>query len=313
MKRALVFPGQGSQKIGMGKGLYDAFTEAKAVFQEVDEALKQDLSKLIFEGSEEDLKLTENAQPALMTVSMAVVRVLEKQGKLDLARFASYVAGHSLGEFAALCAAGSFSLADTAKLLRLRGKAMQQAVPAGVGGMVALLGVDVEKAAEIAAEAAQGDVCASANDNAPGQVVISGHVAALDRAIAIAAAQGFKRSVRLPVSAPFHSPLMQPAAEAIREALANVTMRDSSIPIVPNATATATSDSALLRELLVRQVTGPVRWRETVLYMKGKGVEQIVECGSGSVLAGLVKRIDKELPAVSLHAPEDIEAFLKTL
>lgn len=311
MKRAFVFPGQGSQKIGMGKALADAFAEARAVFEEVDETLGRNLSALMFEGSEDELKMTENAQPALMAVSLAVIRVLTKQGGFALQDKASFVAGHSLGEYAALCAAESFTLADTARLLRKRGQAMQKAVPAGIGAMTALMGADIEAAREIAALAAQGEICVAANDNAPGQVVLSGHAAAIDRAIAIAAEKGFKRSVKLPVSAPFHSPLMQPAAEAMREALADVALQMPVVPVIPNVTARATQDPEEIRKLLVEQITGAVRWRESVLFMKEQGVEQLVECGSGSVLAGLTKRIDKEITALSLQTPADIEAFLK--
>ncbi len=311
MTRALVFPGQGSQSIGMGKALFDAFAEAREVFEEVDAVLGQKLSKLMFEGSEDELKLTENTQPALMAVSLAVVRVLDKQGKFSLPRAAQFVAGHSLGEYAALCAAGAFTLADTAKLLRKRGQAMQQAVPAGVGTMAALIGVDIVAAQEIAAAAAQGEVCVAANDNGPGQVVISGHAAAVDRAIAIAAERGFKRSVKLPVSAPFHSPLMQPAADVMRAALAEVQIKAPVVPVVANVTAEAVTDPNVIRDLLVKQVTGSVRWRESVLFMKAKGVTQLVECGAGKVLTGMAKRIDKDMTAVSLSTPEDIETFLK--
>ena len=313
MKRALVFPGQGSQAIGMGQALSLAFTEAKEVFQEVDDALGQKLSQLMFAGSPDDLKLTENAQPALMAVSMAVMRVLDKQGGFRLPDAATFVAGHSLGEYSALCAAGAFSLADTARLLKKRGLAMQQAVPVGIGGMAALIGVDLPVAQEIAKEAAQGEVCTAANDNAPGQVVISGHAAAIDRAITIAAERGFKRSVKLPVSAPFHCSLMKPAADVMEKALSDVTMRAPVIPLVANVTAEATSDATTIRELLVQQVTGSVRWRESVIYMKGCGVEQLVECGAGTVLAGLARRIDKEMASASMHTPEEIEAFLKSL
>jgi len=313
MSRALVFPGQGSQSVGMGKALSDAFLEAREVFQEVDSALNQNLSKIMFEGSEEDLKLTENAQPALMAASMAVIRVLEKQGGFKLPEAASFVAGHSLGEYAALCAAKSLTLADTARLLRKRGQAMQQAVPVGVGGMAALIGVDMQAASDIAAEAAQGEVCVAANDNAPGQVVISGHMAAIDRAIEIAAQRGFKRSVKLPVSAPFHSPLMQPAADVMREALAAVEISMPVVPVVANVTASAISEPSMIRDSLVQQVTGSVKWRESVIYMKNQGVSNLVECGSGAVLAGLTRRIDKEIAAVSLSKPEDIEAFLKEI
>lgn len=310
MKRALVFPGQGSQQIGMGKALFDAFAEAREVFQEVDDALGQKLSALMFAGDPEELKLTANAQPALMAVSIAVMRVLAKQGSFRLPDAAAYVAGHSLGEYSALCAAGSLTLADTARLLRLRGEAMQKAVPVGIGGMAALIGVDRPVAEEIANEAARAEVCAAANDNAPGQVVISGHMAAIDRAIAIAAERGFKRSVKLPVSAPFHCALMQPAADTMEAALAKVAIKPPCVPLVANVTAEATSEAETIRDLLVEQVTGSVRWRESMLYLKAQGVEQLVECGVGTVLAGLAKRIDKELTAVSVHTPEEIEKFL---
>ncbi len=313
MNRAVVFPGQGSQNVGMGQALAGGFAEAREVFQEVDEALGQNLTKLMFEGPAEDLKLTENAQPALMAVSIAVIRVLDRQGNFRLPQAAKFVAGHSLGEYSALCAAGSLTLADTARLLKQRGQAMQQAVPVGLGTMAALIGVDLTVAAEIAAAAAQGEVCTAANDNAPGQVVISGHTAAVDRAIAIAAERGFKRSVKLPVSAPFHCSLMQPAADVMQTALASVTIKPPSVPLIANVTAEAVTDGNKIRDLLVKQVTGAVRWRESVLYMKANGIEQLVECGSGSVLAGLTRRIDKELAAVSLQTPEDIEGFLKNV
>ncbi|HEU0118865.1 MAG TPA: ACP S-malonyltransferase [Alphaproteobacteria bacterium] len=311
MKRAFIFPGQGSQAVGMGQALAGAFAEAREVFQEVDEALQQKLTKLMFEGPNDDLKLTENAQPALMAVSMAVIRILEKQGQYKLADNAKFVAGHSLGEYSALCAAGTFTLTDTARLLKTRGQAMQKAVPVGIGTMAALIGVDMAQAQDIASAAAGREVCTAANDNAPGQVVISGHVAAVDRAMAIAAERGFKRSVKLPVSAPFHCSLMEPAAEIMHEALSRVAMKSPVVPLVANVTAEAVSNVETIRDLLVQQVTGAVRWRESVLYMKAQGVEQLVECGSGNVLAGLTKRIDKELPATSLQTPEDIENFLK--
>jgi [acyl-carrier-protein] S-malonyltransferase len=313
MKRALVFPGQGSQAVGMGQALALAFAEARDVFEEVDGALSQNLTKLMFEGPADDLKLTENAQPALMAVSMAVIRVLEKQGKFSLPSAASFVAGHSLGEYSALCAAGSFTLADTARLLKKRGQAMQQAVPVGVGTMAALIGVTLEDAQKIAADAAQGQVCTAANDNAPGQVVISGHSEAVDRAIAIAAERGFKRSIKLPVSAPFHCSLMQPAADVMARALEEVAIKAPSVPVVANVTASAVNDPAQIKKLLVEQVTGAVRWRESVLYIKDQGVQQLVECGAGSVLAGMTKRIDKEITATSLGTPEEIDAFLKSI
>jgi [acyl-carrier-protein] S-malonyltransferase len=313
MSRAFVFPGQGSQAVGMGRELAEAFAEARHVFQEVDEALKQNLSKLMFEGPDDQLTLTENAQPALMAVSMAVVRVLEGQGKLDLSQAATFVAGHSLGEYSALAAAGTFTLADTARLLKLRGQSMQKAVPVGVGAMAALLGAEFEQAKEIAAEAAQGQVCEAANDNGAGQVVVSGHKEAVERAIKIAQEKGIKRAVLLPVSAPFHCALMQPAADAMADALAKVEMKAPKVPVVANVVASAVSDPETIRDLLVKQVTGTVRWREGVLYMKEQGVTQLVELGSGKVLSGLAKRIDKELSGVAVGAPADIEAFLASL
>lgn len=309
--RAYVFPGQGSQTVGMGRELAGAFIEAKELFQEVDDALSQKLSQLMFEGPEGDLTLTENAQPAIMAVSMAVMRVLEKQGGLNLATAAKFVAGHSLGEYSALCAAGSISLADTARLLKLRGQAMQKAVPVGVGAMAALLGLDFAAARAVAEEAAQGQICTAANDNADGQVVVSGHAEAIDRAIAVAAGKGAKRSVKLPVSAPFHCSLMQPAADAMRAALAETIIKPPVVPLVANVTAAATSDVEAIRTQLVEQVCGTVRWRESVLFMKSQGVTELIECGAGKVLGGLVKRIDKEMTAQSLGSPADIEAFLK--
>lgn len=316
MTRAFVFPGQGSQAVGMGRELAEAFEVARLTFEEVDDALNQRLSRLMFEGPDADLTLTENAQPALMAVSVAVMRVLKDQGGLDIGKHAAFVAGHSLGEYSALCAAGSFSLADTARLLKLRGQAMQKAVPVGKGAMAALLGAELEQAQAIAADAAQGaegDVCTVANDNSSGQVVISGHAEAIDRAIVLAAERGLKRSVRLPVSAPFHCPLMQPAADAMADALANVTISAPAVPVVANVTASAVSDPNTIRRLLVEQVTGMVRWRESVLFMKEQGVDSLVELGSGKVLSGLAKRIDKELAGTSVQGPADVESFLKTL
>ncbi|QCG98465.1 ACP S-malonyltransferase [Azospirillum sp. TSA2s] len=313
MTRAFVFPGQGSQAVGMGRELAEAFEVARHTFEEVDDALNQRLSRLMVEGPEADLTLTENAQPALMAVSVAVMRVLASEGGVDLSKHATFVAGHSLGEYSALCAAGAFSLGDTARLLKLRGQAMQKAVPVGKGAMAALLGADLDQAQAIAADAAQGEVCSIANDNSVGQVVISGSADAIDRAIALAAERGLKRSVRLPVSAPFHCSLMQPAADAMAEALANVTISAPVVPVVANVTASAVSDPNAIRRLLVEQVTGMVRWRECVLSMKEQGVERLVEVGSGKVLAGLTKRIDKDLAAVSVGTPADVESFLKTL
>ncbi len=313
MTRAFVFPGQGSQAVGMGRELAEAFPVARQLFQEVDDALSQKLSVLMFEGPEDQLTLTENAQPALMAVSMAVVRVLEAEGKLDLAKAAAFVAGHSLGEYSALAAAGTFSVADTARLLKIRGQAMQKAVPVGVGAMAALLGSELEQAKEIAALAAEGEVCEAANDNGGSQVVLSGHKSAVDRAIKIAAEKGIKRAIPLPVSAPFHCALMQPAADAMEEALAKVDMQAPRVPLVANVTAAKVTDPAAIRDLLVRQVTGTVRWRESVLFMKAEGVTSLVELGSGKVLGGLAKRIDKELSGSSVGTPADIEAFLKSL
>jgi [acyl-carrier-protein] S-malonyltransferase len=313
MARAFVFPGQGSQAVGMGRELAEAFPTAREVFGEVDEALGQNLSKLMFEGPESDLTLTENAQPALMAVSMAVVRVLEKDGGLKLAEACGFVAGHSLGEYSALAAARTFSLADTARLLKIRGQAMQKAVPVGQGAMAALLGMDLETARAVAAEAAQGEVCEAANDNGGGQVVVSGAKAAVERAIQVAAAKGARRSVMLPVSAPFHCALMQPAADAMAEALAKVDMLTPCVPLVANVTASRATLPEEIRDLLVRQVTGTVRWRESVLYMKEQGIDTLVELGSGKVLSGLAKRIDKDVAGVAVNTPADIESFLKSL
>jgi len=315
MMRAFIFPGQGSQAVGMGKALADAFVPAREVFQEIDDALSQRLSKLMWEGPESDLVLTENAQPAIMAASMAVIRVLEREGGLDLAKHARLVAGHSLGEYTALCAAGAFTLADAARLLKVRGQAMQQAVPVGEGGMSALLGAEIEQAEDLAKEcaAATGGVCVVANDNAPGQVVISGTKAAIDKAPEIAKAKGIKRAMALNVSAPFHSPMMQPAADRMAEELAKVTIRPPAVPVVANVTAEEVSEPETIRRLLVEQITARVRWRESVLAFRGLGVETTVEAGGNKVLTGMVKRIDKELQNVTLDAPADIEAFARTL
>jgi [acyl-carrier-protein] S-malonyltransferase len=315
MIRAFVFPGQGSQAVGMGRALAEAFPAAKHVFEEVDDALKQKLSKLMFEGPEGDLTLTENAQPALMAVSQAVLKVLETEGKWTLSAKARFVAGHSLGEYSALAATGSLSLQDAARLLKLRGQAMQKAVPVGVGAMAALLGLDLPQAQEIAEAAAKetGKVCSAANDNSPGQVVVSGHKEAVERAIALAAEKGAKRSVLLPVSAPFHCALMQPAADAMRDALDKATVNVPAVPVIANVTAQPVSDPEQIRKLLVEQVTSTVRWRESIETMKQEGVTRIFELGSGKVLAGLVKRIDREIEASSAGTPEDIEATLKAL
>jgi [acyl-carrier-protein] S-malonyltransferase len=315
MTRAFIFPGQGSQAVGMGKALAEAFAPARAVFQEVDEALGQKLSKLMWEGPESDLVLTENAQPAIMAASMAIVRTLQKEAGLDLARHARLVAGHSLGEYSALCAAGAFSLADAARLLKARGRAMQSAVPVGEGGMSALLGAEIDQAEALAKEcaAATGGVCVVANDNAPGQVVISGTRAAIDRAPEIAKTMGIKRAMALNVSAPFHCPLMQPAADRMAEALAAVTIRPLAVPVMANVTAAETVEPETIRRLLVEQITGRVRWRESVLAFRGLGVTTTVEMGGNKVLTGMVKRIDKDLATVTLDTPADVEAFAKGL
>jgi [acyl-carrier-protein] S-malonyltransferase len=318
MTRAFVFPGQGSQAVGMGRELAAAFPAAREVFEEVDEALKHKLSKIMFEGPESELVLTANAQPALMAVSVAVVRVLQSEAKLDLGKHARFVAGHSLGEYSALAAARTFSLADTARLLRLRGEAMQKAVPVGTGAMAALLGLDLEAAQAVARDAAKNpegkdEVVQAANDNAPGQVVVSGAKAAVERALEIAKTKGAKRAILLPVSAPFHCALMQPAADAMAEALERTTMAPPLVPLVANVTASSVSDPQTIRDLLVKQVTAMVRWRESCLYMKGQGVTTLVELGAGKVLTGLARRIDGELSGVAVNGPADIEAFVKTL
>jgi len=315
MTRAFIFPGQGSQAVGMGQALAESFAAARLVFEEVDDALGQKLSKLMFEGPEADLTLTENAQPALMAVSFAVLRVLETEGGWRLADKAGYVAGHSLGEYSALAAAGALALPDAARLLKLRGQAMQKAVPVGAGAMAAMLGPDLEQVQKIAKQAADETklVCGVANDNSPGQVVVSGAKAAVERAMAIATEQGVKRSVLLPVSAPFHCALMQPAADAMQEALAATKIRQPVVPVIANVTAQPVSDPATITRLLVTQVTATVRWRESVLAMKSLGVSKALELGAGKVLAGLVKRIDKEIEALSVGAPADLEAALKAL
>jgi [acyl-carrier-protein] S-malonyltransferase len=297
----------------MGRDLGAAFASAREVFQEVDEALGQNLSRLMFEGPESDLTLTENAQPALMAVSLAVVRVLEREGGIHLPDRARFVAGHSLGEYSALCAAGSLPLSETAKLLRTRGRAMQEAVPVGVGAMAALLGADLALAETIVREAAQGEVCEAANDNAPDQVVISGAREAIERALVIAKERGVKRGILLPVSAPFHSSLMAPAAKAMETALNDAPIATPNVPVIANVTARPATEPNEIRRLLVAQVTGRVCWRESVLTMKEAGVVRLVELGAGKVLAGLARRIDRDLGAVSISSPADVEAFLKIL
>ncbi|NVJ99807.1 MAG: ACP S-malonyltransferase [Alphaproteobacteria bacterium] len=312
MTRALVFPGQGSQFVGMGKSLADAFEPARLVFEEVNDALSQDLSKIMWEGPEDDLRLTENTQPALMAHSLAVIRILE-DGGLKVADIASHVAGHSLGEYSALASAGAFSVADAARLLKLRGQAMQRAVPVGEGAMAAILGLSLEDVAAVAEAAAQGQVVVAANDNADGQVVVSGHKAAVERAIEIAKEKGAKRGVLLPVSAPFHCPLMQPAADEMKGALADVTIERPVVPVIANVLAAPVSEPEGIRNLLVEQVTGAVRWRESVASMGSLGISQLVEVGAGKVLSGLTRRIDRDLATANMQEPADIEAFTASL
>ncbi|MEE4012440.1 ACP S-malonyltransferase [Roseibium sp. FZY0029] len=312
MTIAFTFPGQGSQGVGMGKALADAFPEAKAVFDEVDEALGQKLSDVMWTGPEETLTLTANAQPALMAVSLATMRVLEARG-LDLAGSVSFVAGHSLGEYSALAAAGSLDIATAAKLLRVRGDAMQNAVPVGQGAMAALLGLEFDVAVEVAEAAAQGEVCQAANDNAPGQVVVSGHLAAVERAVEIAKAKGARRAVMLPVSAPFHCSLMGPAAEKMAEALANAEIRSPAVPLVANVLARPITDANEIRDRLVQQVTGTVRWRESITWLAENGVDTFVEIGTGKVLTGMVKRIAKEATGIAVNSPEDIDSLMEKI
>lgn len=314
MKYAFVFPGQGSQFVGMGKELAENFKTAKEVFQEVNDALSQDLFKLMVEGPENELTLTANAQPALMANSMAIVRVLEKDFGVKLKDKAAFVAGHSLGEYSAACAAGVFSLEDTAKLLRIRGDAMQKAVPVGVGGMAAVMGVsfkDVQALAEACAD--EDNLCVAANDNADGQVVLSGHLKAIEKAVEIASEFGAKRCIKLPVSAPFHSLLMQPAAEVMARALMQVEARDAQIPLIANVLASAITDHKEIVKRLVEQVTGSVRWRESVMYMKEQGVTDVAELGAGKVLANIIKRSDKEMNAFSVGSAAEIEELAKNL
>jgi len=318
MSLAFVFPGQGSQAVGMGLALAEAFPVARQTFEEVDDALGQKLSRLMFQGPDDELRLTANAQPALMAVSMAAVRVLESEGNLRLAAKAAYVAGHSLGEYSALAAVGSLQVADAARLLRRRGQAMQEAVPVGEGAMAALLGLDLAAAQAVAEEARAGsegkvEVCQAANDNAPGQVVISGHTAAVERACEIAKTKGAKRALLLPVSAPFHCSLMAPAADVMAEALAAVTVAMPEVPLVANVTASHLSDPEEIRRKLVEQVTGMVRWRESVAYMAAQGVETVIELGAGKVLTGLNKRIERALTAQGAETPQEIEAVLAQL
>ena len=313
MSRAFLFPGQGSQAVGMGAELAEAFAVAREVFQEVDDGLSQPLSRLMFGGSESDLALTENAQPALLAVSLAVVRVIEKEAGKRLSETADFVAGHSLGEYAALAAAGSISLAETARLVKRRGQAMQEAVPVGRGAMAAVLGLDLEAVKSVAEAASAGEVCTPANDNAPGQIVVSGHKTAVQRAIAIAAERGAKRSILLPVSAPFHCALMAPAADVMAESLAQISILPPRLPLVANVTAAQVTEPERIRGLLVDQVTGLVRWRESVVYMRDRGVSIFFELGAGKILTGLGRRIDPDLDGLAVGTPAQIDTLVERL
>ncbi len=313
MSRAFVFPGQGSQEVGMGRELAEAFPAARLVFEEVDDALEQRLSRIMFEGPAEELTLTENTQPALMAVSMALIKVLEEEGSLTVADATAYVAGHSLGEYSALAAAGSLTLADTARLLKTRGEAMQAAVPVGQGAMAAILGLDLADVEEVAAAAAEDQVCDVANDNSDGQVVVSGHTEAVERAVDIAKEKGARRAVLLTVSAPFHCQLLDPAADIMTYALASADVKPPTPPVVANVTAQPVSEPDDIRSLLIEQVTHRVRWRECVLTMCELGVEELCEIGTGKVLSGLARRINRDLGAQSIATPADVEAFLGSL
>ena len=309
MSRAFLFPGQGAQTIGMGRDLADAYPEARAVFEEVDDALGEKLSALIWEGEIEALTLTANAQPALMATSLAAMRALEAEGVSVTS--AAYVAGHSLGEYSALTAAGALSVSDSARLLRARGTAMQDAVPVGVGAMAAILGLGLEDVRAVAKAAAQGEVCDAANDNDPGQVVVSGHKAAVERAVDLAKEAGAKRALLLPVSAPFHCALMAPAAEAMADALGNVTINTPAVPVVANVRAEAVSDPETIRALLVEQITGAVRWRESVTWMVGQGADEFWEIGAGKALIGMVRRIDRDAATRAVGTAADVQAAIR--
>ncbi len=313
MSRAFVFPGQGSQEVGMGRGLSEAFTSARLVFEEIDDALGQKLSSIIFKGPAEELILTENAQPALMAVSTAVIRVLEEQGNFRIAQKASYVAGHSLGEYSALTSVKALELADAARLLKIRGKAMQAAVPLGKGAMAAILGLGLEEVEEVVLEASQSEICEVANDNSDGQVVVSGNVSAVERSVEIAKKKGAKRGILLPVSAPFHCQLMQPAADVMRDALMSSRLITPELPVITNVNAQPVRDPEELRNLLIEQITKKVRWRESILSLSNLGVEHIFEVGSGKVLSGLTRRINSDLKAQSIATPAEVETFLQSL
>ena len=313
MSRGFVFPGQGSQAVGMGQELAATFSAARETLEEIDDALGQNLSKIMADGPAEELQLTENAQPALMALSLAVLRVLETEGGIDLSQICTFVAGHSLGEYSAIAAARGFGLADTARLLKTRGQAMQKAVPVGAGGMAALLGADMDVAQEIADVAGQGEVCSIANDNAPGQIVLSGAMSAIDRAIEGAAQKGIKRCIKLPVSAPFHCAMMAPAADVMEKSLGEVDLKRPVVPIMANVTAAPAENPDDIRRLLLKQVTALVRWRESVLAMRDAGVDTLIELGAGKVLTGLTKRIDRDIISMNVETPADVEAILKTL
>lgn len=313
MAIAFVFPGQGSQFIGMGKDLAETYEEARETFQEIDDTLSQKLSAVVFEGEESDLNMTENTQPALMAVSMAVINVLKKQAGLNIEKTCQFVAGHSLGEYSALCAAEVISLADTARLLKLRGQSMQEAVPVGVGAMAAVLGLDFDVVAKIAEQAAKDQICVAANDNSVGQVVISGHKEAVERAIAMASEKGARRAIILPVSAPFHCDLMAPAAEKMARSLAKTTFNAPFVPVIANVTANEQTNPEVLKSLLVEQITGAVRWRESVLYMAKQGITDMVEIGAGKVLCGLARRIDRSIATQNVGTPEGVDALINFL
>lgn len=311
--RAFIFPGQGSQQIGMGKAVAENFSSARLVLEEIDDALSQKLSAILFDGPDDVLTRTENTQPALFATSMAIIQVLKQEAGIDLARVLGMVAGHSLGEYTACAAAGVLPIAETARLLRVRGQAMQSAVPVGVGAMAAILGLEIDDVRAVAAMATENDVCQVANDNAPGQIVISGHIAAIERASNLAKEKGAKRAISLPVSAPFHCSLMQPAADIMADALGKTVFQPPVVPVMSNVRVAAQTEPALIRQALIDQVTGSVRWRECVMAMKAAGIDTMYELGTGQVLTGLVKRIDKDIGVKAVNTPEDIESLIKDL